>query len=202
MSPKIPPFRNGSAFFARSTFLCIAAGILVTAVWTVKVAPLLEAVGRDATFTERTKIWQTVLEQDIDTLLGCGYYSFWLAKGELVWAHFVNFQPHSAHNGYLETYLDGGIIGCVLLGAFLIYTSWRNAGLFSSTSSYSRVLFAITMMALMMNFSETYLFRLNAIWCSLVLATLASHRSFFQHAPDVETTTLVCSPEAFNHQLA
>ena len=175
---------RSSFAFAKLIFLGVAIGLVITAFWTVAVAPLLEVVGRDATFTERTMIWNSVLKQDINPLIGCGFYSFWLEKGPSVWKDFDRFKPHSAHDGYLELYLDGGMIGCFLMGIFLVFTSWRLGNQFSPTNSFSRVLFAITMMALIINFSEAYFFRLSPSWFFLVFAALASHPWFVARIAD------------------
>jgi O-antigen ligase len=172
--------RRSVPSFAKFIFLTVAAGLVVTSVWTFAVVPMLEAVGRDATFTERTSIWTSVLKQDINPLIGCGYYSFWLAKGPAVWEDWPGrFKPHSAHCGYLETYLDGGLIGCTLLGIFLVVTSWRITNLCSHADSLARTLFALAMMALIMNFSEVYFFRLDISWFFLVFAAMASHPLMF-----------------------
>jgi exopolysaccharide production protein ExoQ len=167
--------RRSPVVYARSVFLLVAFSLIVTAVWTTQVAPLLEAIGGDPTFTERTRTWEAVLRQDINPLVGCGFFSFWLEKGPAVWEEFVNFNMNTAHDGYLEMYLDGGFIACALLGVFLIFTSWRLAGQFSCENSYTRALFAIVMMTLIFNFSETCFFRLCLVWFCLVLAALASH---------------------------
>lgn len=174
-STTIKLVRKFPAFFAKSFFLAIAIGLVVTSVWTVSIAPLFESMARDATFTERTKIWHAILEQNINPLIGCGFFSFWLEKGPSVWQEFYNFRMNNAHCGYLEIYLDGGAIGCALLGAYLVFTSWRAANLFSNESTFSRALFAMIMMALVINFSETCFFRLGITWCSLVLATLGTY---------------------------
>jgi len=182
------------AFFAKCIFLAVAIGLMITAIWTITVAPLLESIGRDPTFTERTRIWSTVLDQNINPIIGCGFFSFWLEKGPSVWREFVNFQMNTAHSGYLEMYLDGGLIGCALLGAYLLYTSWRAAKLFSNENTFARTLFAVIMMALIINFSETCFFRLGLTWCSLVLATLATHPLILR-ANNMEENAESYSPE-------
>ena len=95
---------------------------------------------------------------------------------------------NTARSGYLEMYLDGGLIGCVLLGAYLVSISWRSANLFSNENTFSRILFAMIMMALVINFSETCFFRLGITWCSLVLSTLATHPLVFQTVAEEEFT--------------
>ena len=55
----------------------VLVGALSNALFSVQSA-VLEASGRDASLTGRTGIWQTVLSEPINPLLGTGYASFWL----------------------------------------------------------------------------------------------------------------------------
>jgi exopolysaccharide production protein ExoQ len=88
---------------------------------------VLEASGRDASFTGRTGIWQTVLSEPINPLLGTGYTSFWLGERlQRIWNLYPNTPLIQAHNGYLEVYLNLGVVGLALLGGVL-WTGLRNA---------------------------------------------------------------------------
>ena len=183
--------------FAKLVFTGISVGLLVTYTWTFAVAPLLHAVGRNETFTERTQIWNSVLKQDINAWFGCGYYSFWLAKEEDVWLDWPgHFKPHSAHCGYLEMYLDGGYVGCFFLFIFLFATCWRLANLCAGTDRFPRVLFALAMISLVLNFSEVYFFRLDLSWFFLVLAAMGSHPYLFEQIQKPAETTVETGPES------
>ncbi len=88
-------------------------------------AALAEAVGRDPTFTERTDIWRVVLSQDTNPLVGTGYESFWLgSRLQAIWSTHVG-AVNEAHDGYLEVYLNLGLVGLVLLVGFLL-SSYRS----------------------------------------------------------------------------
>lgn len=173
MATYLKPIRKAPAFYARLTAISVAGMLAVAALWTATAAPLLQAMGRDASFTGRSKIWEVVLQQEINPVVGCGFYSFFIEKGDDVWAEFFEFSANSAHNGYLEIYLDGGIVGCVLLGCFLLSTLGRLSRRYSHEDSYSRYLFTLAVVALIMNFSESYFFRLTLIWIMLVYGSLA-----------------------------
>jgi len=83
-------------------------------------AELAGAVGRDPTLTGRTNIWNAVLSAHTNPLVGTGYESFWLgSRLKQVWS-LAGFGINEAHNGYLEVYLNLGLIGLFLLVAFLI----------------------------------------------------------------------------------
>jgi O-antigen ligase len=88
---------------------------------------VLEASGRDASLTGRTGIWQTVLSEPINPIFGTGYTSFWLGERLLrIWHLYPNTPLIQAHNGYLEVYLNLGVVGLALLGGVL-WTGLRNA---------------------------------------------------------------------------
>ena len=75
---------------------------------------LAGAVGRDPTLTDRTKIWSLVLSMHTNPLVGAGYESFWLGpRLQKVWQVFGPLNE--SHNGYLEVYLNLGLIGVTLL---------------------------------------------------------------------------------------
>ena len=88
-------------------------------------AVVSEAVGKDRTLTGRTVIWSAVLSTHTNPLLGAGYESFWLGpRLQQVWSQ-TGPGINEAHNGYLEAYLNLGIIGLSLIVGFLI-SSYRS----------------------------------------------------------------------------
>jgi O-antigen ligase len=79
-----------------------------------------EAAGRDASFTGRTGLWETVLREPINPIIGTGYSTFWLGERVLrFWQMYPNSPPIQAHNGYLEVYVNLGLIGLFLLACVL-----------------------------------------------------------------------------------
>lgn len=82
---------------------------------------LAEAVGKDPTLTDRTRIWTAVLSMHTNPFVGTGYESFWMPPRLDLFAQISGVPGiNEAHNGYLEVYLNLGIIGLLFLGAFLI----------------------------------------------------------------------------------
>ena len=104
----------------------VPVGAIADELFSVKNA-VLEASGRDASLTGRTGIWETVLSEPNNPLFGTGYTSFWLGERlQRIWAHYPRTRLLQAHNGYLEVYLNLGVVGLVLLGGVL-WTGLRNA---------------------------------------------------------------------------
>jgi exopolysaccharide production protein ExoQ len=81
---------------------------------------LLGLLGKDPTLTNRTVMWSELLKFDTNPIFGAGYDSFW--QGErlaVLWDRYW-WKPNEAHNGYLETYLNLGLVGLFLLAGWLV----------------------------------------------------------------------------------
>jgi len=79
-----------------------------------------QSIGKDPTLTGRTVIWNAVMSTKTNEILGTGYESFWLGpRLQQVW-QLTGPGINEAHNGYLEVYLNLGIVGVLLIINFLI----------------------------------------------------------------------------------
>jgi exopolysaccharide production protein ExoQ len=82
---------------------------------------LAAAVGKDPTLTDRTKIWAFLLGMHTNPWIGTGYESFWMGPRLLwFWERAGLGHINEAHNGYLEVYLNLGVIGLLLMAGILI----------------------------------------------------------------------------------
>ncbi len=102
--------------------LVLCTGLMATMAGLVVVThyeSILLALGRDATLSGRTDLWEVMIDKIAQRpWLGYGYAGFWEGKsGESidVWYRSRDMPPHG-HNGYLDMALDLGFVG---LGLFL-----------------------------------------------------------------------------------
>jgi exopolysaccharide production protein ExoQ len=105
-----------SAPSARAMLLGVSIVLAVATAWAAWVYfPLLVALmGRDATLTGRTAIWQQVWEAILrHPWLGYGFSAFWQGlKGESFYVILaLRFVLFHAHNGFLEIWLELGLPG-------------------------------------------------------------------------------------------
>jgi O-antigen ligase len=130
------------------------------------------AVGRDPTLTGRTKIWEIVLSMHTSPLVGAGYESFWLGPRLIkIWQAGMGFLNES-HNGYLEAYLNLGMIGLGLLLVF-VFAGYRNiCRRLKPFSSFASFTLAFWTVFLLHNFTEAD-FRSGLMWLVFVLGALA-----------------------------
>ena len=77
----------------------------------------VQALGRDATLTGRTELWELILGMNADPLLGTGFESFFLGNRAKELQIMFHWAPNEAHNGYIEICLTLGWIG---LGLFVL----------------------------------------------------------------------------------
>jgi O-antigen ligase len=108
-------------------YVVIALAMILVAEGTLDVsAQVLSLLGKDPTLTDRTFVWQDVLSVPLNPFLGAGFESFWLGERREKLAEKWAWQPNQAHNGYLETYLNLGLVGLAIL-MFLLFATYRKS---------------------------------------------------------------------------
>ena len=132
---------------------------------------VIRALGRNPNLTGRTEIWKAIMDEKPDHGIGEGFYIFWdTEKGKRVVDALITVS--SAHQGYLEVYIDGGVVGCVLLGVLLISGFLRIRHRLFKNQPIGRIGLAIWATALVYNLSESSFFRLDPLWFVLLLVLL------------------------------
>lgn len=146
---------------------------------------VVESSGRDLTFTGRVEIWSLALSMPINPLVGTGYQSFWLGPyAEQMWEVFY-FHPNQAHNGYLETYLNGGLIALAILFGLIFYSGFQLKDEFLRGKSYIALLVIFFLVSLIYNITEAVFNRMDIIWFIFLTACLSRTR---RAASDVPTS--------------
>lgn len=142
------------------------------------IQPIVESMGRDMTFTGRTEIWQHIDSTTVNPIFGYGYYNFWGGSGGQRVNQSINMTIPNAHDGYLDIYLDGGIIALFLLVFVLTTYGWRLTKMLKG-GRFQRLRFAVLIVAIVYNLSESNWARLSPIWFTtlLVLAYMPQLRA-------------------------
>ena len=131
---------------------------------------MLSSLGRDPTLTGRTEIWQVVLSQHTNPLIGTGFESFWMgARLERIW-QMTEKGIQEAHNGYLEIYLNLGWIGVGLLANAIIF-GYRNAlAIFRRNPHAGRIRLAFFTAGIIYSLTEAGFRMMSPIWITFILA--------------------------------
>ena len=144
---------------------------------------MAQAVGKDPTMTDRTKIWAFVLGMHTNPLVGTGYQSFWLGpRLEYFWMHSGLGHINEAHNGYLEVYLELGLLGIIVLLGFL-FAGYRTIcrGL-TSRSDLAILGLATWLTLLFYNMSEAA-FENGLLWTMLMFGAIALPKRIKERIP-------------------
>jgi len=160
------PVRIGAA--------CVVAVVAVAAVESALnlSGRAIHALGRREDLTGRTDIWAMVMKQPIDPLFGYGFMAFWDGPLGQAYNEEGGTSLRQAHNGYLEIYIDGGIVGILLLLLMLIVGGKRVLEDLGGGSHFARARLAFFTMALVHNYTEASFFRLNVLWFAFLLAII------------------------------
>jgi exopolysaccharide production protein ExoQ len=128
------------------------------------------AMGRNPSLTGRTDLWEATMALNPSHLLGAGYESFWLGdRLQALWGVFY-WQPTQAHSGYVEVYLNLGLLGLVLLGAVLLGGYQRIWGL-SSPAGYASLGLAWWTILVLYNVTEAA-FKNHRLWFMFLLVSV------------------------------
>jgi len=138
------------------TFTVLAIAVVVTLGVSVNLAErAVTSLGRNMTLTDRTYIWTDLLDRGTNPFVGVGYDSFWV--GDRLDELARKYQINEAHNGFLEMYLELGLIGLCILFCLVATTFWRAKRLLSRSVdfNYGRLCLTMLMVFLLYNMTES-----------------------------------------------
>lgn len=119
--------RRGPASGVAATWAAILAALLMGGFLLLAADVFFELLGKDATLTGRTKIWEALMRQiEQRPWTGYGYAAVWdddSAWAPLAWiVKEAGFKASHAHNAWLEQWLGLGIGGLAAWGLFWLQT--------------------------------------------------------------------------------
>ena len=157
------------------TTLAVVGG---TGIW-LNIERLLELVGRDLTLTGRTVLWASAIVAGLDRpWLGHGYRAFWLGDSGGVAglgsdASAFAMRIDHGHNGFLDIWLELGVVGFTLFIAMFAAYAWRSVALARITDApegrWPLVLFVLL---LPVSFATTVILDRNNYYWIIFVATL------------------------------
>lgn len=174
--------RIAKRFDSRSRVVLVAASFCLGVVCVCVVAYFLPVftglIGRDATLSGRTEIWKQVWRFILERpLLGWGYAGFWRGtQGESFQVMAaVRFLVVHAHNGFLEIWLELGLLGLILF-ALSYLRAWRKIWPILRSGDTDRVLWMVFVLTLLglYGLDENTLLIPNGLFWAIYVATLAN----------------------------
>jgi O-antigen ligase len=147
-------------------------------------------LGRQPDLTTRVPMWKYLLTMVKNPLLGFGYESFWLGARQQVVLERWGLTGN-AHNGYLQMYLDLGLIGLFFVVAWIL-SGLRNVARELITDYPAAVLrFCFIVVVCFYNYTEATLNGVSNIWIIFLLGIMdgASSQEFTKKFENMEEST-------------
>lgn len=170
--------KPASVFMVGLFFLTI---VLVLTLRGDIITSLFTSFGRDMTFTGRTEIWATVLEEAKNHLFfGTGFHGFWNIPDsdvlDLIYEEFI-WIPNQAHSGYVDLLNETGIVGISIFALMVIFY-FINLSRLQEPHPWKWFVIA----ALFLNLQESAFFRLhNTAGVLFIFSYLALYKQILQN---------------------
>jgi exopolysaccharide production protein ExoQ len=120
--------------------------------------------GHGTTFQTRVVLWDELLKIKINPVFGTGFESFWLGERVRRLWETLRWAANEAHNGYLETYLNLGLIGLFILIALLVATFRKNTLELFRDFEWARFRMGYLIAIIAYNWTEASFQRLSPLW--------------------------------------
>jgi exopolysaccharide production protein ExoQ len=157
-----------------ATVLLLAPAVLLAMDQLETIASML---GKDSTLSGRVDLWLMLPSYIMQRpWLGHGFGAFWVEESANVFEIWmaVDWQPPTAHNGWLDLLLELGVVGLsfTTIQIFLLLTNGIRA-VIDGQEPGAQYLLATIFALLIHNLTESDLVRPGASWDLLVIATVA-----------------------------
>ena len=146
---------------------------------------ILNALGRDSTLTGRTDVWHMLLNWDINPILGVGFESFWQqSRMDQIAIMQPGLLINESHNGYLETYINMGMLGVGVTLAMLFATFFKTRRALLDDFGFGRFRFAYWAAFIVYNWTEAA-FRTHSVPFFMFFLVAIDYRASLQ--PELTT---------------
>jgi exopolysaccharide production protein ExoQ len=148
-------------------------------------APIARLFGKDTSFSARTMIW-SIIKEHISSApyLGTGYGAYWTGptpeSPSYIFVHLMYFYPTEAHNGYLEVVNDVGLVGLVVLLAFLFLYMRQGLRLLRVDRNQAALYLAFLYQQMVINMSESEWFSRSSSFAVVFLAVTCMARALLE----------------------
>jgi exopolysaccharide production protein ExoQ len=140
---------------------------------------VVHALGRKSNFTGRTELWKAVIPAVSNPIIGAGFESFWVGPDvEKVWNNLRGWYNvralNTAHNGYIEIYINLGWVGVCLLASILINGYRRAVDAFRRDPAVGGLMLAYIATTAIYSITEAGFRMLTPTWIFLLLAVVTA----------------------------
>lgn len=171
-------FRRSKADIALALIGFVTAALGAVPILLIAMSAILQAMGRDLTFSGRTDLWLMGLESLLHRpVLGYGFDSFWYDHGAFGGAQiraFVGWETPHVHNSWIETGLGIGILGLALFVTVLGGTFLRAITLYRARGTRIDAFMALFVLYLCLYSFDEHVFLVRNDVLTILLTAFAT----------------------------
>jgi O-antigen ligase len=134
---------------------------------------VIRLLGREPDLTDRKPLWDTLLDMVVNPWIGAGYENFWSAARLREVSERVGAFLLQAHNGYIDLYLNLGLIGIGLLGLTALRGLLNAKACLNSDYAHAVLALAFILSALAYNYTEAAFKPLHNVFTLMIFALLS-----------------------------
>jgi O-antigen ligase len=168
---RIPVFaQKSSRIFTFGLLMIIAFVVLESTIGLSKLI-IVNVLGRDISLTTRVPMWFALIKMAGNPIVGVGYESFWLGERlQRLWQLYGTI--HQAHNGYLEVFLNLGLIGLSLKIAIIISGFIKIQKQLQGDYTFAILKLIFLVIVVIYNWTEASFMGVNNIWLLMFFSVL------------------------------
>jgi O-antigen ligase len=176
------------AFFRRNPGRVQALVFTILILGTVSIffggeSTVVSALGRDpTTLGDRTFIWAAVIPVCPNALVGAGFESFWNGYGRFVTKGLSKYERglNSAHDGYIEVYLNLGLVGLGMIAMLLISGFRRATSAFQRSPEVGSLMLAFVATVTIYSITESGYRIMTPTWMAFLLVIVGSQSTAYR----------------------
>jgi O-antigen ligase len=130
---------------------------------------VISMLGRRTDLTTRVPMWKDLLATVKNPILGYGFESYWLGDRRLVMLDRWGIGGQ-AHNGYLQTYLDLGLIGLLILIGWIFSGMRKSVNQLSVDYSTAILRFCLLIVIVIYNWTEASFYGASLMWSLFIFS--------------------------------
>lgn len=127
-------------------------------------------LGRRPDLTTRVPMWEDLLTMVKNPIVGYGWKSFWLgARQEIL---YERWGVQNTHNGYLETYLNLGLVGLFFLVGWILLGLRKVSRHLVTDYPAALLRLCFIVVVVLYNWTETTFYGIGNMWMIFILGTI------------------------------
>jgi O-antigen ligase len=171
LSSRMPLIRRDLRRVVTASAVAVVVLVILEMAFEIS-ATAIAMLGRDPTLTTRVSMWAELLAMGTNPVIGVGFESFWLGDRVLgIWERYGRLIQ--AHNGYLEVYLNLGLVGVAILLAGMLSGLVKVRRHLETDRASGILRLCFVLVAILYNWTEATFVGVSNVWMLFLVGAMS-----------------------------